>query len=63
MNQKKGKWNKFFVSELDRFITSFRAQQTRTDAQRVEIAKYQRIHHLRDHPQPGVPVSDLWDDF
>lgn len=41
---------KFFVSNIDRFLSQFDRTHPKSEAQLAEIQKYNRIYALRDDP-------------
>ncbi len=63
MNMKKV--DKHYVSDIDRQLREFDAKHPPADSQQAEIAKYQRIHKLRDQAnlKHANDEEPLWADF
>jgi hypothetical protein len=53
-----------YVSEIDNFLTQFDQEHPeRSLSQQKEVAKFQRIYHLRDDPEYTEIPTPLWDKF
>lgn len=60
MNIKKWLNLEFYISELDQFLKAFDRKHTKLSAsQRKEIAKYKRIHEMRDMPVAQLNNQDV----
>lgn len=56
--------DKSYVSELDQLLTEFdQKNANRSDSQRKEINKHQRIAVLRDNPQENSKSTEIWEGF
>lgn len=67
---KRHRFNKGFISDLDRLISEFDRNHEPTPAQKHEMEKYRRINELRDnvHEEPILRPYEwdqrqLWEDF
>jgi hypothetical protein len=52
-----------FVSPIDQYLEEFVKTQALTASQQAEIKKYRRIDDLRDHAQPGMLETEIWEEF
>lgn len=59
----KGKVQKDFVSDIDKFLMQFDATHSKSASQVQEIKKHQRIFLLRDDPNAPREQSEIWEDF
>ena len=55
--------NKAYISPYDLFLNEFDKTHKPSLAQKKEIAKHQRIAHLRDNPTPTNNDIVIWDEF
>ncbi len=52
------------VSSIDKRLKAFDDTHPPSKSQQAEIAKYQKIHQLRDEPTIATPEEDpTWDNF
>jgi len=53
-----------YVSEVDQFLQQFDQQQPNlSKSQQKELAKYSRIHYLRDTADRPEETTKLWEGF
>lgn len=52
-----------YVSDVDLFLKKIRKEIPMTEAQAVEVKKYQKINYLRDHEVAKEGKPEFWEDF
>lgn len=58
------KIDKAYISEIDKFLHTLHIKFTRTESQKAEIDKHDRIAKLRDvATETPLTHKPLWDDF
>lgn len=59
----KGKLEKAYVSDIDKFLMEFDQSHPKSVSQREEIDKHKRLFLLRDDPNAPREQSAIWEDF
>lgn len=59
----KGKLEKAYVSDIDKFLMEFDQSCPKSLSQEQEVSKHERIFLLRDDPNAPREESAIWEDF